>query len=78
MSTGKIRSLVRLREWGYAFSHGESENRVGSVGIVVCNPDGGPHLGLSVSAPLDRLTETFKREASDRLRAVAADLGARL
>nr|WP_281196230.1 IclR family transcriptional regulator C-terminal domain-containing protein [Microtetraspora malaysiensis] len=48
------RELESIRERGYATSHGESENGVGSTGVAVLDPAGEPHAAMSVALPLDR------------------------
>jgi DNA-binding IclR family transcriptional regulator len=72
------RALAATRERGYATSHGESENGVGSVGVAVRNPAGDPRAALSVAMPLDRLTDEAERQAAALLHTAAAELGARL
>lgn len=72
------RELMAIRERGYATSHGESENGVGSIGVAVCNPAGEPRAGLSVALPLDRWSETTEQQAAIALKSSAAELGAHL
>jgi DNA-binding IclR family transcriptional regulator len=72
------RELAATREHGYATSHGESENGVGSVGVAVRNPAGDPRAALSVAMPLERFTDKAERLAAALLRSAAAGLGAQL
>lgn len=72
------RELETIRDRGYATSHGESEDGVGSVGVAVCDAKGEPRAAMSVALPLNRWTEGFERDAAERLRETAAALGSRL
>lgn len=67
---------IRVR--GYATSHGESEDGVGSVGVAVRDGEGEPRLAMSVAVPLSRFTDESCTEAADALREIGEVLGARL
>lgn len=70
--------LDLIRERGYATSHGESEDGVGSVGMAVCGIGGQPRLAVSVAMPLARLTAATEAAAAADLAAVAERLESRL
>jgi len=72
------RQLAAIRERGYAINHGESENGVGSIGMVVRNPAGEPRAALSVALPLERWSEAAEQQAATALRFASAALGAYL
>jgi IclR family transcriptional regulator, acetate operon repressor len=48
--------LAEVRRVGYARNEGESEVGVGSVSCAVCDRHGKPVAGISVAAPLARMT----------------------
>jgi DNA-binding IclR family transcriptional regulator len=73
-----VQQLAAIRERGYAVNQGESENGVGSVGLVVRSPAGEPRAALSVALPLERWTPATEQFAADALRSAAASLGAHL
>jgi DNA-binding IclR family transcriptional regulator len=70
--------LATTRARGYATSHGESENGVGSVAVVVLDPAGYVRAALSVAMPLDRFTDEVEAQAAGLLKSAAAALGAEL
>ncbi|MFE0419282.1 IclR family transcriptional regulator [Streptomyces tendae] len=61
-----LAELERVRERGYAINAGESEEGIGSIGVALVGPGGRPAGGLSVGAPLSRLTDE-KRDRYVRL-----------
>jgi DNA-binding IclR family transcriptional regulator len=72
------RQLAAIRERGYATNQGESENGVGSIGMVVRNPAGEPRAALSIALPLERWSEAAEEHAASVLKSAAAALGAYL
>jgi DNA-binding IclR family transcriptional regulator len=70
--------LARVRRRGYAVNTGESEIGVSAVGVAVIHPTRGPVAGLSVSAPVARLTPAHIRSAAALLRECAQELSRRL
>lgn len=50
------RELCLVRERGYATNFGETEEDIGSVGVVIRDRQGTPRAALSVAAPTSRLT----------------------
>ncbi|MFI6906132.1 IclR family transcriptional regulator [Nonomuraea sp. NPDC050394] len=56
-----LAELQEVRRTGYAVNLGESEEGVTSVGAAIMHPGGGPVGGLSIAAPLSRMTRQ-KRE----------------
>jgi DNA-binding IclR family transcriptional regulator len=69
------RQLTAIRERGYAVNNGESEDGVGSLGMVVRNPAGEPRAALSVAMPLDRWSEATEQQAAVALHSAATALG---
>lgn len=67
-----------IRRRGYATSHGESEDGVGSVGMAVRGSDGQPRLAISVAMPLERMTPASEASTAAELAAVVDRLSARL
>lgn len=59
-----LTELKSVRALGYALSREQTEPGVGAVGVAVCNRQGVPIAGLSVSTPIGRLDATL---AEDRL-----------
>ncbi len=47
--------LKEVRRHGYATNFGESEEEIGSIGVVVRDAEGRARAGLAVSGPLSRL-----------------------
>jgi DNA-binding IclR family transcriptional regulator len=72
------RQLTAIRERGYAVNNGESEDGVGSLGMVVRNPAGEPRAALSVAMPLDRWSEATEKQAAAALHSAATALGTHL
>ncbi len=70
--------LARVRRRGYAVNTGESEIGVSAVGVAVMHPTRGQVAGLSVSAPVARLSPTHIRTAAALLRECAQELSRRL
>lgn len=78
--TDLLRELTRVREHGFASSHEESEDGVGSTGVAIQDPAGAVLGGLSVAAPMGRLSPDVRHDHAMRLqdaaRAVAEALRA--
>jgi DNA-binding IclR family transcriptional regulator len=70
--------LDMIRARGYADSHGESEDGVGSVAMAVRDSGGEPRLAMSVAIPLNRFTDEAHDEAVARLREAVDALAPRL
>lgn len=70
--------LTRVRRRGYAVNTGESEVGVSAVGVAVVHPTRGPVAGLSVSAPVIRMTPDRIKTAAALLRECAQELSRRL
>lgn len=75
--TGLRRELERVRADGYARNSGESEEGVGSIGMVVRRA-GVPAAAMSVAAPLTRMTDDRLPHFVQVLRDATAEVGRRL
>lgn len=73
-----VAALEEVRAQGYAVNRGESEQGVGSVGIVVHDRLGRAVAALSTAAPLVRLKPSRLPEIIDATRRTALALGADL
>lgn len=67
------RQLEEVREIGYARNRGESEDEVGSIGMVIPS-HGQPTAALSVAAPLSRLDNALEARAIEGLRRATRDI----
>jgi len=70
--------LDMIRARGYAASHGESEDGVGSVAMAVRDGGGEPRLAMSVAMPLNRFTDKAHDEAVAHLQNAVHALTPRL
>ncbi|NLJ53998.1 MAG: DUF2218 domain-containing protein [Intrasporangiaceae bacterium] len=71
------RDLEGVRRVGYAVNREDTEPGVGAVGVALVLPDGHPLAGLSVSAPVRRLSHLLTPPAIARLFAARDDLTTR-
>ncbi|TDE14286.1 IclR family transcriptional regulator [Jiangella asiatica] len=74
---GLRRELERVRAVGYARNSGESEEGVGSIGMVV-RKAGVPAAAMSIAVPLTRLTDDLLSQWVDALREATTEVGDRL
>jgi DNA-binding IclR family transcriptional regulator len=72
------RELAAVRRRGYATNVGETEDEIGSVGVLVRDRQGSPRAALSVAVPASRLTERMIAAAARAALRAAAAVGAAL
>jgi IclR family transcriptional regulator, acetate operon repressor len=70
--------LAKVRERGYAINASESADGVSSVGVAVVHPVRGTIGGLSLAAPVSRMSQPQVRAAAAKLQEAAAELSQRL
>jgi IclR family transcriptional regulator, acetate operon repressor len=70
------RELAAVRRRGYATNVGETEDEIGSLGVLVRDRQGSPRAALSVAVPLSRLTDRVAGTAARAAMRAAAALGA--
>jgi IclR family transcriptional regulator, acetate operon repressor len=70
--------LAKIRRRGYATNTGESEGGLCAVGVAVVHPTRGPVAGLSVSAPVSRMSPVQIKTAATLLTECATELATRL
>ena len=73
--TRLIRELAAVRRRGYATNVGETEDEIGSIGVLVRDRQRSPRAALSVAVPLSRLNERVIAAAARAARRAAAALG---
>ena len=72
--------LEKIRRQGFARSHGESDDGVGSIGVAVIDGEGVARAALSVGAPISRITSEKEaiwiEAANEAAKTLAANLWA--
>ena len=73
--TRLIREFAAVRRRGYATNVGETEDEIGSIGVLVRDRQRSPRAALSVAVPLSRLNERVIAAAARAALRAAAALG---
>lgn len=70
--------LLRIRDRGYSIDEGEHEPGIRCIGAAVTGKNGQPYASISVSGPVQRMTEVKVPEIASSLREAAEAISGKL
>lgn len=76
LSSGKAiwEDVMNVRDRGFAFSAGDYSPNTAGMGHVILDIDGRPHGALVLAGPIQRITDEWALEASERIAPLLTEL----